>query len=72
MTIDDGAVRFVLTAPPTQREAVALIKSQAEAEIGALEGVNEISILMTTYEIDRPPFLTKEHNVGLEKPTPLR
>ena len=68
LTINDGVVRFVLTAPRTQSEVTALIKSQAEAEIGTLEGVNEISILLTAYEIDDPSFSAKEHGMGLEKP----
>ena len=67
LTIDEGVVRFVMTTPPAQSEAIALIKSQAETEIGALEGVAEVSILITTYEVGRSSPVAKEHDIGLEK-----
>ena len=52
---DSGAVRFVMEIPPSQAEVYTAVKSDAEAALGALEGITSVSIVMTGHSQKAPP-----------------
>ncbi|MFD0979162.1 Mrp/NBP35 family ATP-binding protein [Tropicimonas aquimaris] len=54
---DAGAVRFVLEIPPQHSAAYETAKAEAEAALGALEGVTAVSIVMTGHTEKAPPDL---------------
>ncbi|MCV6594939.1 MAG: Mrp/NBP35 family ATP-binding protein [Silicimonas sp.] len=54
---DNGAVRFVLEIAQSQAEAYGAVKARAEAVLGALEGVESVSIVMTGPTAKAPPDL---------------
>jgi ATP-binding protein involved in chromosome partitioning len=50
LTIDDGAVRFVIEAPtPDAARAWGAAQAQAEATVKALAGVKSVSVVMTAH-----------------------
>ncbi|KAJ57159.1 sodium:proton antiporter [Actibacterium mucosum KCTC 23349] len=55
LNVDAGAVRFVMEIPPSQAEAYAAVKEQAEQILGALDGVRDTSIVMTGHSTPTPP-----------------
>ncbi|MEL6293616.1 MAG: Mrp/NBP35 family ATP-binding protein [Pseudomonadota bacterium] len=57
LTVDGGAVRFVLEIDPAQSTAMEAVKSQAEDAINALQGVKSVSVVMTAHSAKAPPDL---------------
>ena len=43
LTVDDGAVRFVLEVNPSHADAYAKLRDEADAAVKALEGVASVS-----------------------------
>ena len=68
---DTGAVRFVLEIPPSKAAAYDAIKTQAEAALRGLEGISDVSIVLTGHAENAPPDLrstrTAERPSGPEK-----
>ena len=50
-----GAVRFVMEIPPSQAAAYEAAKAQAEAALTALDGIGQVSIVMTGHSDKAPP-----------------
>lgn len=62
LNVDEtGAVRFVMEIPPSLAEAYTAAKSQAEAALGALDGVSKVSIVLTGHSEKAPPPDLKSH-----------
>ncbi|MHA3977168.1 iron-sulfur cluster carrier protein ApbC [Halovulum sp. GXIMD14794] len=59
LTVEDGAVRFVLEIDGSQAKAMEPVRAQAQAAIEALAGVQSVSALMTAHSQPKaPPELT--------------
>jgi len=52
-----GAVRFVMEIPPRHSTAFEAVKTAAEAALGGVEGVAQVSIVMTGHSDKAPPEL---------------
>jgi len=58
LTVDDGAVRFVLEIDPAQAQAMEPLRAQAESRVKALAGISSVSALMTAHsQTAAPPDL---------------
>ena len=55
LTVDDGAVRFVLEIAPSRADAYKAIQAEAEAKIGALDGVSKVSVVLTAHSSPAAP-----------------
>ncbi|WP_226779745.1 Mrp/NBP35 family ATP-binding protein [Oceaniglobus trochenteri] len=55
LTVDGGAVRFVLEVNPAHADAYTRLKDQAQAQIRALPGVTGVSIVLTAHSTPKPP-----------------
>jgi ATP-binding protein involved in chromosome partitioning len=57
LTVEDGAVRFVLEIDPAQAGRMEPVKTAAEARLKALAGVGSVSVVMTAHSAPKPPDL---------------
>ncbi|MEL6464972.1 MAG: Mrp/NBP35 family ATP-binding protein [Pseudomonadota bacterium] len=57
LNVDGGTVRFVMEINPAQAAAYESAKAQAEAAIGALDGIDQVSIVLTGHTDKAPPDL---------------
>ncbi|MEM8656182.1 MAG: Mrp/NBP35 family ATP-binding protein [Pseudomonadota bacterium] len=57
LNVDGGTVRFVMEINPAQAAAYEAVKALAETAIAALEGVNQVSIVLTGHTDKAPPDL---------------
>lgn len=55
LTVEDGTVRFVIEAAGSHAAAYAKVKDAAEAKIGALPGVEKLSVVMTAHSAPSAP-----------------
>ena len=55
LTVEEGAVRFVLEIAPEQAQAMTPVKAEAETKLGQLAGVSSVSILMTAHTAKQAP-----------------
>ncbi|NNK77686.1 MAG: Mrp/NBP35 family ATP-binding protein [Litoreibacter sp.] len=55
LTVEDGAVRFVIEVNPSHAQAYEAVRADAEAKIKALEGVSSVSAVMTAHSAKAPP-----------------
>ncbi|KMW56529.1 Scaffold protein for [4Fe-4S] cluster assembly ApbC, MRP-like protein [Candidatus Rhodobacter oscarellae] len=55
LTVDGGAVRFVLEIAPSQAEAYTAVKTEAESKLGALSGVDSVSVVLTAHSAPQAP-----------------
>ncbi len=55
LTVEEGAVRFVLEIAPSAAQAFETVKDEAEAAIKALDGVQGVAIVMTAHQQKAPP-----------------
>ncbi|MEP5632700.1 MAG: Mrp/NBP35 family ATP-binding protein [Tateyamaria sp.] len=55
LTVDDGRVRFVMEVSGSHAEAYTALKDGAEAQIAALDGVEQVSIVMTAHSAQPAP-----------------
>ena len=60
LTVDGGAVRFVIEIDPARADAMEPARAEAEAAVKALEGVHSVSAVMTAHKATAPPEL----NIG--------
>ncbi|WP_435139979.1 Mrp/NBP35 family ATP-binding protein [Pseudopelagicola sp. nBUS_19] len=69
LNIDDGAVRFVLEIDPTRAAAFEPLKVEAEKRIGALEGIANVSVVMTAHSSpSAPPDLKPSRSAEQQGP----
>lgn len=57
LNVDAGTVRFVMEIAPSHADAYTQIKAQAEAALMALDGVSQVSVVMTGHTEKAPPDL---------------
>ncbi len=57
LNVDDGRVRFVLEIPPARAADYAAVKDRADAALRALEGVQDVAIVLTGHTEKAPPDL---------------
>jgi len=55
LTVEDGAVRFVLEINPAQAEAMKPVSEKAETMVKALDGVKSVSVVMTAHSAPTAP-----------------
>lgn len=55
LSVTDGRVRFVLEIAPTQAKAYEPVQAEAEAKLGALPGVEAVSVVMTAHSAPAAP-----------------
>lgn len=55
LTVQDGAVRFVMEVSGSYAEAYTAIKDTAEGQIKALDGVSTVAVVMTAHTTPKPP-----------------
>ncbi|MEI4231336.1 Mrp/NBP35 family ATP-binding protein [Roseovarius sp. D22-M7] len=57
LSVEDGAVRFVLEIDPGKAEAYAPVRDAAEAAVKALPGAEAVSVVLTGHAAKAPPDL---------------
>ncbi len=57
LTVEDGAVRFVLEIDPARSEAMEPVKAEAERALKALGSIDAVSVVMTAHSQKAPPDL---------------
>ncbi len=55
LTVNDGAVRFVLEIDPARAKMMEAVQTQATAELEALDGVANVSVVMTAHSATPAP-----------------
>lgn len=55
LTVEDGAVRFVLEIDPARAKMLEPLRAEAEARVRMLDGVKSVSALMTAHSAKAPP-----------------
>ena len=55
LNVDGGAVRFVMEINPADAAAYEGVKTAAEAAVGALDGIDTVSIILTGHTEKAPP-----------------
>lgn len=55
LTVEEGAVRFVLEIDPARAEAMEPVRADAEARVRALGGVTQVSAMLTAHATKAPP-----------------
>ncbi len=57
LTVEGGAVRFVLEIDPARAQRMEPARAEAEARIRAMPGVDAVSVVMTAHSAPTPPDL---------------
>jgi ATP-binding protein involved in chromosome partitioning len=57
LSVEDGAVRFVLEIDPGHAEAYNPVRDAAETAVRALDGAGEVSVVLTGHSAKAPPDL---------------
>ena len=68
LSVDEGAVRFVLEVAPGDGEAMAPVRDAAQAALEALDGVRSVSVVLTAHSAPPPPPDLKAHSAGPKGP----
>jgi len=55
LNVDDGAVRFVLEIDPAKADVYEPVRAAAEAAVKAMDGVGQVSALLTGHAAKAPP-----------------
>ena len=71
LTVEDGAVRFVLEIDPARAQAMEPVRAEAEARIKALAGVEKVSAMMTAHSQKAPPELKPARKAEPKGPQPV-
>ncbi|PKL98175.1 MAG: hypothetical protein CVV17_10770 [Gammaproteobacteria bacterium HGW-Gammaproteobacteria-7] len=65
LTVEGGAVRFVLEIDPARATRMEAARADAEARLRALPGVGSVSVVMTAHAAQKPP---PDLKLGAAKP----
>ena len=69
LTVDEGAVRFVLEIFAARAKDYEPVKAQAEERLGAMDGVKSVSVVMTAHSAPAaPPDLKPSRPAGPQGP----
>lgn len=71
LTVEDGAVRFVLEIDPAKAKAMEPIRAEAESRVQALAGIDKVSAMMTAHSAKAPPDLGKAKKPEPKGPQPV-
>ncbi len=71
LTVEHGAVRFVLEIDPARAQAMEPLRAEAEARVSALEGISTVSALMTAHSQKAPPDLKPARKAEPQGPQPV-
>ncbi len=55
LTVNDGSIRFVLEIDPARSKAMEEVQKQAQTALEALDGANEVSVIMTAHSAAPAP-----------------
>ena len=55
LSVEDGTVRFVMEIDPARAQGMTPVKTEAEAALTALEGVETATVVMTAHSSAPPP-----------------
>ena len=66
LTVDNGAVRFVMEIDPDSRTIMEPVRAEAQAAAEALDGVEKATVALTAHSASKPPPDLKAH--GRPKP----
>jgi len=55
LNVAEGRVRFVLDVAPERAAAYETVKSEAESQLGALDGVDGVSVVLAAHSAPAPP-----------------
>lgn len=69
LTVENGAVRFVLEINPAMATLMESVKSQAEELVSKLDGIDSVSVVMTAHSSPAAPPDLKSHSHGAAAPT---
>ena len=69
LTVEEGTVRFVLEIDPAKAEAYNPVRDAAEAAVRSLDGVEEVSAVLTAHSVKAPPDLKPQRRA---EPAPWR
>jgi ATP-binding protein involved in chromosome partitioning len=68
LTIEGGTVRFVLEIDPKRAEAYEPVRQRAQAAVEALDGVAEVSAVLTGHQEKAPPDLQPQRRAEPQGP----
>ena len=71
LNVEGGAVRFVLEIDPAKAEQYEPARAAAEAAVKALEGVAEVSAVLTAHSAKAPPDLKPQRKAEPQGPQPV-
>ena len=72
LTVEGGAVRFVIEVDPARAQAVEPARAEAEAKVRALPGVESVSAVMTAHAAPKaPPDLKPKRSAAPAGPQPV-
>ncbi|SDK56878.1 Mrp/NBP35 family ATP-binding protein [Aliiruegeria lutimaris] len=57
LNVEQGYIRFVLEVAPESAKAMEVVRAEAEAALKALDGVGQVSAVMTAHSASAPPDL---------------
>ena len=57
LTVENGAVRFVIEIDPKRAERYEAVRQEAEKRLRDLDGCSDVSIVLTAHEDKKPPDL---------------
>jgi ATP-binding protein involved in chromosome partitioning len=55
LTVANGAVRFVMEIDPARAKSYEPVRAEAETRVRAIEGVSEVSVVLTAHSAPAPP-----------------
>ncbi|WP_073035467.1 iron-sulfur cluster carrier protein ApbC [Roseovarius pacificus] len=71
LNVEGSTVRFVLEIDPAKAEAYEPARASAEAAVKALEGVAEVSAVLTAHSAKAPPDLKPQRKAEPQGPQPV-
>ncbi|MBK0326674.1 Mrp/NBP35 family ATP-binding protein [Rhodobacteraceae bacterium F11138] len=71
LTVEDGAVRFVLEIDPARAQAMEPVRAEAESRVQGLDGISSVSALMTSHSQKAPPDLKPARKAEPQGPQPV-
>lgn len=57
LNVDGGTIRFVMEINPAEAQVYEAVKAKAEATLGAMDGIEQVSIVLTGHTEKAPPDL---------------
>ena len=68
LTVEGGTVRFVIEIDPARAETYEAVRVEAEAAVRALDGVHEVSAVLTAHSAKEPPDLKPQRQAEPQGP----